>query len=821
MASSGPDSPLRRRRRGVLLTRGGLARVYDAQRRLEQRDNDGARISLERLSESVGISARTLAKVLARHVPVDRRTLEYLFAALELQLQQEDMDESVDVLASSTLPVPRTAFFGREDEIERLTDAVKRYRLVTITGAGGIGKTRLTLEYAASTAVEPFDRPVYADLSVLTDESTLPSTILGAFGLRPQTGALGNVIAEAVGMERLLLIVDNCEHLARALAPIVDRLVMATPALTVLVTSREPLGVEGERIVRLQPLIVPPPNHETAESALAYPAVALFADRARAYDDTFVLDDATAPLVCEIVRRVDGLPLAVELTAAYTNVMDLTVLLHSLHERLDFPGDASARRSPRHRTARSMVDWSYRLLDEAEQRVLRSCGTFMGNFAADALIAIVPESSAEETAAILGTLVRKSLVVREGDAFATRYRMLEVVRHFVLAELRLSGEVTQRRRLHAKHYTAVARYQNERLGTSDQLDALEALDRERLQMREALEWAASSRDTLHLLAALASRLFGYWHARGAYAEGERWLTLASACDIDLCDAPTRACVHEGLALLAQRLGHLRESVVNGRIAIELYDAIGDSVGSARARNTVAIAAFYLGDSEAARSAFEANLREAERTDNLHQQAVALLNLGRLAARNEHDGRRAGALFERSLEIARRSESASMVVVALANLAEASADAGLYEQAIAYARDGCSAARALGNPLCQTVFALRLCSATIAKSGPMSARSTIAGAIEWVVDERPDEQLIRELTALRKAYESHEQHVDAARFIGASQRIADALPAIPLVRGVENPIRATASEPERVAYDEGRRMTIAECLDAALAALGNA
>ncbi len=339
----------RRRRRGVTLSEHGYARVSTAQRRLELVHHDGARVSLERLSSDIGLSAKTLSRALNREMPVDLRTLEFLFAAYGLTLGTADYVAAEPFLERGATPLPqtRTTFFGREDELRRIRMLLEERRIVTLTGPGGVGKTRLAVELARDAGAHAYERIGYVDLSVINEAADIPGAVLAAFGAPQERRSPADVLLDIVDSERTLLIVDNCEHLVSDVADFAERILTAIPAARILATSREALGVDGEAVFRVAPLTQPV-------------GFALFVERARAFDDSFEVTPTAAGMVASIVERVDGLPLAIELVAGRATLSGLQDVAESLQDRLDSIATDLDGRQPRHRSARALVDWSVR-----------------------------------------------------------------------------------------------------------------------------------------------------------------------------------------------------------------------------------------------------------------------------------------------------------------------------------------------------------------------------------------------------------------------------------------------------------------------------
>ncbi|MFE6609707.1 BTAD domain-containing putative transcriptional regulator [Amycolatopsis sp. NPDC057786] len=415
---------------------------------------------------------------------------------------------------SAALPAQLTSFIGREGDLRHVLDRLDGSRLVTLTGPGGAGKTRLAIETAAAV-----DLPaVFVELAPYTEDADVAHAVLTALGLR--TVPLGTVTApvENAPLERLidalseravLLVLDNCEHLIEAAAKLAARLLGAAPALRVLATSREPLGITGEVVSPVPRLAVPPPGTPPGRS-LEFAAVRLFADRAQASDPGFVVDDETAGDVQRICAALDGLPLAIELAAARVRTLPVGEIASRLDDRFRLLSRGSRAAESRHRTLRAVVEWSWDLLDEDERLLARRLTVFAGGTTlADAeAVCAVPD-----VAELLPSLVDRSLVERTGD----RYRMLETIRAFFAGKLAEAGETERLRRAHAEHFLALAEEADPMLRTGDQLVWLARLDAAYDDLLAALRWAAEA--DVRIALRFSASLVTYWWMRGRRFEG--------------------------------------------------------------------------------------------------------------------------------------------------------------------------------------------------------------------------------------------------------------------------------------------------------------
>jgi len=397
-----------------------------------------------------------------------------------------------------------TSFVGRAEELRRVNAELLEARLVTLIGPGGAGKTRLAVEAADLAAGDV----CLVELAPVTDGAEVPQAILAALDIRDRTRArdlpaVGPVerLVTALTERRLLLVLDNCEHLIDAAAALTDTLLAACPGLRVLATSREALGITGERLLPVPPLRLPPPE---AANPLDYPAIRLFADRAAAVRQGFVLDEESAVQVIRICRALDGLPLAIELAAARLRTLPVAEVAARLDDRFRLLARGSRTALPRHQTLRAVVAWSWDLLDDGEQRLARRLTVFVGGATAEAAERVcgLPEE-------VLFSLAEKSLV----EVVDKRYRMLQTIRAFCAEQLEAAGEGAATRDAHAAYYLDLVRAADARLRTAEQLGWLARLDEESDDLGAAVRWTTESGQVEHGLRLVAHSAC-YWWLRG-------------------------------------------------------------------------------------------------------------------------------------------------------------------------------------------------------------------------------------------------------------------------------------------------------------------
>jgi predicted ATPase/DNA-binding CsgD family transcriptional regulator len=423
----------------------------------------------------------------------------------------------------TNLPAQVSSFIGRESELAEVRALVGGSRLVTLTGAGGAGKTRLGLQLAAGLLDRTGDGVWFADLAPVGDPDLVAVTVADVLGVRQEPGRpVLDTLVEAVGGRRLLVLLDNCEHLIGACAKLADGLLRGCPALALLATSREPLGIGGEHVYRV-PSLGLPADGDDAEAIWASEAVRLLEDRAAAQGVPLGQDEQAAAVAGRICRRLDGIPLAIELATSRLRAMPAAELEARLDERFALLTGGSRAALPRQQTLRAMVDWSWELLNPAERAVLARLSVFAGGFglAAAEAVAADPEVPAAEVLGLLGALVDKSLV-QFGDTGAGpgRYRLLETVRQYASGRLDVQGPAAAgaSRMAHRDYYVALAEAAAPQLIAHDQAEWLDRLDAELGNLRAAIAFSQAQPDLAPGLR-LAASLRVYWRVRGHAAEG--------------------------------------------------------------------------------------------------------------------------------------------------------------------------------------------------------------------------------------------------------------------------------------------------------------
>ncbi|MEV6336061.1 protein kinase [Nocardia vinacea] len=426
------------------------------------------------------------------------------------------------------LPLELTSFVDRRTETAEVKNLLSTYRLVTLAGIGGVGKTRLALRAAANARRDFADGVRVVELADVRDPSMLIDVVAAAFGLRDDSArSTQDVLVQFLQSRETLVVMDNCEQALATSAELVETLLMACPGLRILVTSREPLDIAGEAVLRVLPLTVPDPDGEPPLRGLPkYDAVTLFADRAAAVVPGFELTEDNKAAVAGICSRLDGLPLAIELAAARMRAMSPEQILQRLTDRYALLTRSSRTAPNRQQTLRECIDWSYQLCTPVEQRIWARLTVFAGGFELDAAECVCgAELAPESLLDALSSLVDKSIVNREEPEGVVRFRMLETMRDYGREKLQDSGAYQDLRRRHRDWYQRLALDAEAGWISDRQLDVLARLDREQPNLRDVLEFCVSD-DTAESAEAglrITAALFVYWSFRGRFGEGRRWL----------------------------------------------------------------------------------------------------------------------------------------------------------------------------------------------------------------------------------------------------------------------------------------------------------
>jgi predicted ATPase/DNA-binding winged helix-turn-helix (wHTH) protein len=684
------------------------------------------------------------------------------------------------------LPYQLTNFVGREQEIAQIEEMLATNRLVTLTGAGGVGKTRLAIE-VASQLIDGFpDGAWLVELAALSDPRLAPQAVAKALEVREQpTRTLIETLSDYLASKKLLLVLDNVEHLLEACVRLVDEIVRHGPDITVLVTSRERLGMAGELTYRVPSLTVPSPGDNVASNALlAYEGVRLFVDRARLLRPDFSVTAENAASLASICYRLDGIPLAIELAAPRVRSMSVEELNQRLDQRFTLLTDGSRTELPRHRTLRSMIDWSYDLLREPEKLLLQRLSVFAGGWtlAAAEEVCVGEGIERRDVIDLLTSLADKSMVVPEQEHAQTRYRLLETVRQYARDRLEDTGRSAAVRVRHRDYYLALAEEADPKLRGAEQAEWLRRLEEEHENLRAGLEWSllgAGSKRGLRLCAALGR----FWWIRGYFAEGRQWCTRILSKSGAEERTRERASVLNAAGVLSYYQGDYPAARALYEESLAIRRELGDRSGITASLNNLGIAAVDQADYPAARARFEESLAISRELGHRSGIASSLSNSGVLAI-NQGDYPAAKAMLEESLAICRELGDRGWIGNVLNNLGYVARNRGDYPAARALHEESLAIRRELGDRF-GIPYSLEGLAAVVA-----SLRDSLRAARIWGATERSRAEIAAPLPPCERP--CYDRLVAAARIASGDDAAFDS------------------------AWQEGRGLTLDQAIDLALA-----
>jgi len=680
----------------------------------------------------------------------------------------------------NNLPVQLTSFVGREEEIAEVKGLLDRTRLLTLTGAGGSGKSRLALQVAAELLLEFKDGAFFADLSSVTDPALAPSVVAKALGIPEVAGrAILEAVQERLRDQELLLVVDNFEQVAEA-GPMLEQLLTAAPKLKVLVTSRVVLSLRGEQAYVVPPLELPDPERLPDVRTLGrFEAVRLFTERALAVRPGFRVTDENAPAVAEITARLDGLPLAIELAATRTRVLTPEQMLPRLQQRLTLLTTGARTLPDRQRTLRNAIAWSYDLLDGAERRLFARLSVFNGGWTLESAEAVCdPEGLGLDALEGLTSLVDQSLVrTAEPAAGHARFSMLETIRDFAQEQLAAGGDLALVLRRHAGYLLGLAVAAEPHLTADDQGEWLDRCDREHANIRAALRWAIEAGEADRAQEA-AGALWRFWQQRGHLTEGRRWLEELLALPSGQGRTPARAKALTGAGGIA----------------------------------------WWQEDIAAARGFYEEALAIERELGDPARIAEALYNQAFIAgAGGDFDA--AVRLFEESLELFRLAGDELGVTRVLWMIVIRDLAAGNWERPLANAEEAVATWRRAGDRF-HLADALVWQAVVYARAGrPADARSAVLEALELFRAVDSAMGILSVVLSLSYLARWEDRYEDALRLAGAAESLREQVggraPLDYLAGFLGNPeAEARAHLPEEAAqraFQEGRTMSADEAL----------
>jgi predicted ATPase/DNA-binding SARP family transcriptional activator/DNA-binding CsgD family transcriptional regulator len=577
------------------------------------------------------------------------------------------------------LPAGRTSFIGRERELVEVKRALAMTRLLTLTGVGGSGKTRLALEVARDLVGAYPDGVWLAELAPLADPGLVPQAVARALGVKEQPGQpLTDTLAETLRTKRTLLVLDNCEHLLDGAARLVDALLDSCPHLRILATSREALGIAGEVRWTVPSLsMLDPQSADTVEELERSESARLFVERASARRPGFSLTPDNTQAVAQICHRLEGIPLAIELAAARVGALSIKQISERLTDSLKLLTGGDRTQVPKQRTLRGTLDWSHELLSTNEKKLFGRLSVFAGGWTLEAAEEVGADGSIEgsDVLDLLGRLVDKSLVVAEAEAQgAVRYRMLEPIRQYARERLEESEEAEAIQRRHAEFFLALAEEAEPEVEGPQQAAWLERLEAEHDNLRAALSWSLERGEEAELGLRVAGALGQFWYLRGYLGEGRRWLEEALAKASPASTAARANALHR-LSFLAYLQGHLDRAQEASEEGLKLegveqfWDIAGRrSVAAGLGRLMLGIVASAQGDSERAIQLYEKSLALSRKVGDKRGIADNLLLLGQ-EMRPRGDLGKARELLEEGMVVVREVGDPELLAAFLTQLCD--------------------------------------------------------------------------------------------------------------------------------------------------------
>ena len=590
---------LRQKRRALDLTQKALA------------DQVGcAAITLRRMEADEYKPSNELASVLFEKlgIPESERTQWVRFARGLSDRPNHHIPSSRSRDQKANLPSPLTSFIGREKEIETLKQLLTSPgggRLITLTGAGGSGKTRLALEVAASLR-DIFSEGIwFIDFAPLTNPALVLQSLLTTLGLSEQVSrSTIDIVSDFLQTKRALLLFDNCEHLIQACAELVETLLRSCPTLHILATSREVLSVPGETLYLVPTLTTPDPAKADLDTLQQYEAVQLFVERAQTKLPGFRLSRENTLAIAQVCHQLDGIPLALELAAARVKALRVEQIAARLEDRFRLLISGTRTSLPRHQTLHALIDWSYNLLSEDERLVLQRLSVFAGGCTLEAAEAVCLGAEADNVLELMTQLVNKSLLISEREqGQEARYRMLETIHQYARGRLIQSGDGEQIRGRYFEFFLHLAEQVEPNVRGPQLPASLDQLETEHDNLRAALEWSLSQAERGEDSLRLASALFSFWDQRGYRGEGRTWLARALSNPTAPGAGAARAKVVYGAGCLAYAEGDFRSARPLLEKSVDLWRALGPAglIGLAHTLSALGQVVRGLGDPATARA----------------------------------------------------------------------------------------------------------------------------------------------------------------------------------------------------------------------------
>lgn len=752
------------------------------------------KLVLDRLPSGVGL------RDLGEHLLRDLQRPETIYQLLHSELQEEfpPLTSLSNPALPNNLPQQVSSFIGREREIAEVKGLLLSTRLLTLTGMGGSGKTRLSLQVAADLLETYRDGAWLVELAALSDPELVPQVVASVLGLREeQELPVIQRLTVTLKSKQILLILDNCEHLLDACAHLVDTLLRTCPDLQILATSREPLNIPGEQVLHVPPLTMPdrkPPL--PLEQLMQYEAIRLFVERAQQVNPDFQVDSLNAVTLVEVCVQLDGIPLAIELAAARMRVLRLEELHTRLSDRFRLLTGGSRVALPRQQTLRALIDWSYDLLDEPERVLLRRLPVFAGGWtlhAAEVVCSGIPPSQSASTGKsvseyqseledwqildLLSSLVEKSLVLFEEKRGRGRYRMLETVRQYAMERLQESGETDWLHSRHSDYYLALAEEAEPQLLGAQQHEWLERLHTELDNFRAAFEWCGCNDETGAKKLRLAGAFCRFWYMRGYVKEGQTIMerVLENQGDISATGEylTARARALNAAGMLWTMTGDYERARDFYTGSLELRRRLGDPKQVAGSLNNLGYVAHEQGDYEAAQTYLEESLALYREMGDKWSIATVLNNLGRIPG-DKGDYETARTLYTESIQIRRELKDQHGISMSLNNLGLIAMAQGKLSEAVNYFEESLQIRRELNDPYSTGISLTNLGQATLLRGDFEQARAYLQEALTILRPEDNKHLIVENLEAFASLAGASGDYEQAAILLSATTAMRERL-----------------------------------------------
>ena len=727
----------------------------------------------------------------------------------------------MNVRLRNNLPKPLTNFVGREREISEVKTALAKNRLLTLTGVGGCGKTRLAQEVATAISEQLGEEVWFVPLAPICDSDFIPTAVISALRLPEERKptALERLV-EDFSMRQSLLVWDNCEHLIEACAVLVERLLHACPNLTILATSREPLRLSGEAIWRDPPLSFPDLQEPSLKEKLfEYDSVQLFIARAGVAAPSFSINEQNADVVARICSRVEGIPLAIELAASRLRMLPIEYIDSRLEDRFRLLTGGSRTAMSRQQTLRATIDWSYNLLSGPEQILFGRLSVFIGGWTLQAAEAVCSgeEIAGSDVFELMSELLDKSLCERQDNK--SRYRMLETLRQYAVQKLAepVAQAIASR---HAEWFAKLVQEAEVHFAGPDEVLWPDRLDADIENLRAALSWNSQTNPDTGLR--MATKLSRFWQTRGHYEEARKWLSSLLASDPRPSHAPDRAkalialgdCevfrlgrrsaeqyysealslsqdlgdtrgiadAFARLASVAHDLGEYSKAQELSQESLAIQRRLGNRLGIATSLNALALVAHHQGNYPIAHSISTEELQIHSSLGNKRGMSITLIRLGSVALR-QGDLASARRCFEESLELAKSMHDEASIRAALANLGRVAAWEGDY------------------------VYARKVFSESLIWHEKLGRKNVIPELLSlgFITTEMGD---------LDKAHLLFNRSLDLSREIGEKRSIASSLSALAYLAMQQRDFslaRSLSEESLSISRQLGDKVSVADCL----------